>query len=267
MAIGNSIATGSLDGNTLGSSTISAKKILDMDPTNKNRSSTRAIDYLASGMDFKQMADIGFGKDKATEAMQVYGIGKLDVRRMAASKIGSLMKAELSDPATSATVAKVIKSLEDGISPEGTLKNLSKKERMEFNVALQNRTRGGGEEAQTLADVFSGMGLKTAGRKLKTGDALGSKLSGIEGAEAQRAAEEVKRSEEALRTENKDGKFEKKLTGAQEAAKAQKDLATNLGGSVSILVEHLDKLATAVRDAGDKINGKTGMKPVKAKSP
>lgn len=258
--MGNAIARGTLDGYTLGSSTIHAKGILG------RGASTRAIDYLASGMDFKQMADIGFGRSGPTSAMEVYGIGKSDVRKMAASKLGSLMKAELSDPATGATVDKVIKGLESGLSPEAVLKKLNSRERKEFDVALQNRTRMGGEEAAALGDVFSGMGLATRGRKIKRGDALGAKLSGVEGAEAQRAAQELKRQEGALREENAQGKMEEKIKNTQEAAKAQKDFATNLGGSVEVLVKHLDLLADAVGDAASKISGKAGMKPVKAEA-
>lgn len=266
MAAGNAIATGSLDPSSLGSSTLAAKRILMSDMTNKNRLSTRATDYLASGMDFRQMVDIGFGKKtKGTEAMQVYGIGQQDVRRMATSKLSYLMKAELSDPATGGTVGKVIKSLESGVSPEATLKGLSKRERMEFNVALKNRTGMGGEEASTLADIFSGMGLKTAGRKIQKGDALGATLSGPEKAEAERAAQENQRNEQVLKEENKGKGLEDKIKGSKEAAEAQKTFGTNLSASVDMLVGHLDKLAGAMADAADRISGKAGMKTVVAK--
>lgn len=258
MNMGNAIARGSLDPYTLGASTIYAKGILG------TGASTRAIDYLASGMDFKQMADIGFGKSGPTAAMDVYGIGKSDVRKMAASKLGSLLKPELSDPATGATVSKIIKGLESGLSPEAALKGLNSKERKEFDVALQNRTRIGGEEAGALGDIFSGLGLSTRNRKLKRGDALGSRLSGVEGAEAERQAQEIKRQEGVLREENTQGKMEAKIKNTQEAAKAQKDFGTNLGSSVEVLVKHLDLLANAIGDAASKINGKSGMKPMKA---
>ena len=66
-----------------------------------------------------------------------------------------------------------------------------------------------------------------------------------------------------MRNENVDGKLEAKLKGAKEAAETQKAFGTNLSGSVDILVGHLDRLATAVSKATDKINNKPGMQVAK----
>lgn len=259
MGVNNALMSGSLDPATLGFSTLRAKQILGAG------ASTRAIDYLATKMDTRQMLDIGFKGGAETSEMQVRGVTRSDVRRMYASKFAGALRGEMSDPDTGSAVSKMVKGLESGLTPKGIWKTLSAKERMQAEVAMGTRTGHGGEESQALMEgFFSNVGLGMKGQKLKRGDALGAKLSGVEGAEAERQASEVRRQEQALREENSGGKLEAKLKNTQEAAKAQKDFATNLGGSVDVLVKHLDTLATAIGQAADKINGKAGMKPVKA---
>jgi len=266
MNVGNRIMSGGLDPAMLGLSTVRAKQILGPG------ASTRAIDYLASGMDMRQMMDIGFRGGESTDAMKVHGISKQDVRKEFSAKVAGMLRGELTDPDTAQTVDKVIKGLESGMSMEAIVHGvkgkggLSKQEKMQLGVAVQHRTMVGGEEASALVDLMGGLGLGTRGRKIKRGDALGAKLVGPEAAEAQRQAEEFKRQEGVLREENTKGGLEEKIKGTQEAAKAQSQFGQNLGGSVTILVEHLDKLSTAIVNAANKINsGKPGMQNVKAK--
>jgi len=267
----NAVATGTLDNESLGASVLSAKRILGQDTTNPNRLGTRAIDYLASGMDLKQMYDIGQRGGKMTDKMDVYGIGRSDVRQQFSAKISSLFKSQLDDPAVAPGLKKLIGGLDaDAASvaaggPEGnTLQrllgkgkgSLSAAEKKQINVALSNRTGMGGEEAEAAREVLGGFGLGIKNYKIKTGDALGAKLSGPEQASAAAAAEEVRLREAGLKTDDPTAK----IKGGHEAAKAQKDFGSNLGAEVSDVAAHLARLATAISKATEKIEGKSGMR-------
>ena len=252
----NAVMSGGLDPSTLGSNTLNAMSILG------SGASSRAVDYLGSKMNLKQMVDIGFGREKGTKEMGVYGINSDQVRSAAIKNISSLLNAELDDPNTGGAVSKFQAALASGVSPKDAFAALSESERNAVDVAFGNRTGVGGAVGGSISSILSGLDSSLAGgKKLKRGDALGAGLTGELKAEAERKTLEGRQEETGVQGLGLGGKGGL-ISQAESAAIAFGNWGTNLSKSTSTLVEQLDLLAGAI----NKINVSMGGKKIESKS-
>lgn len=170
--LGNAMANGSLDPFTKGTNVLSASNILS--GGGKNKVSSYAIDYLANGMDLKQMADIGFGNGKMTADMQVMGIGRKDVRSQFDAMSRNFFKPLVGD--TGLMGEAVRKFEESGMSYRDFIK-ANPQYSQALDVAINQRSKSGGESAGALGSIFRDMGKSAKAGKLGIG-ALGKLESG-----------------------------------------------------------------------------------------
>jgi hypothetical protein len=194
--------------------------------------------------------------------MQVRGITKEDVKKQVGANLAGMLRAEFSDPDTGATAQKMAKALEAGSSPEQVWKSLSATERDQADVLLRSRTGIGGEEASVLSGIFSGVGSK---KKLKTGDALGARLTGMEAAEGKRAAGDILRTEDEIRAEAASGAAENILESG-DVAKKLENFGSNLASSADSLATSLLRLSDVVSSVSDRLEGRAPSKG-KAQAP